>query len=395
MGTEDLAPGAASHRSRTILFCREVPWQTELPVSTRKLAERFAAAGWRVAWLEPPRPPWRFRALAPGADAGRSERASSVDSGITPLAPRTLVPFSLRIPGLWRPLAHCNWSGCVPALRRSLEHASVGKPDVLWLSHISAWGLARLFPGVPVIWQVTDDYPLLSRTERRCRELLRWNLASADAVLFSSPLLLERYASFCRASRCQPSVLPHGVDAWRLQAEPMIPESLLHAQGPRVVYVGNTQIADVDLLSEIAQHVDVVVIGDARPFEGRALPRTRLHLLGPKRPEQVGRLLVACDFGIVCYSPDQLRAAAEGGNPMKAYEYAAAGLTILAPRLPVFSRLDMPVSYYDDLPSLVARVQQAPAERARMRAWAAQNTWEQRFVTAERLISGLLQAEAA
>jgi glycosyltransferase involved in cell wall biosynthesis len=388
-------------RARTILFCREVPWHTELPVSTRKLAQCFAEAGWRVAWLQPPIPPWRLgssgaRKVIEQAELGR---VSPMHPNVAELSPRTWAPFSLRIPGLWRPLARRNWSACVPALRRSLERAGVGQPDVLWLSHVSALGLPRLFPGVPVIWQVTDDYPLLSRTERRCRELLRWNLAQADAVLFSSPLLLDRYAAYCKRARLQPSVLPHGVDAWRLRHEPSAADPLPGVGRPRAVYVGNTQRADVTLLCALSRDVDVVVIGDPRPFEGRAPKESRLHLLGPRPPEEVARLLPACDFGIVSYSPQQMRAAAEGGNPMKAYEYAAAGLPILAPRLPVFTRLGVPVRYYDDLDSLCALVLTALSHRddarAELRAWAARHTWEQRFAEVESILNGLLPAEAA
>jgi len=198
---EPAAIGRVQERPRTILFCREVPWQTRLPVSTRKLAGEFAEAGWRVVWVEPPRPVWR---QVESALAGKAQAVASHggwgDVGVTELTPSTLLPFSMRIPGLWRPLVRSSWLGCLPSVRRSLARAGLGAPDVLWLSHVSALGLPRLFPGVPVVWQVTDDYPLLSRTQRRCRELLQWNLERADAVLFSSPLLLQRYRPFCVAN---------------------------------------------------------------------------------------------------------------------------------------------------------------------------------------------------
>jgi hypothetical protein len=379
----------------TILFCREVPWQTQLAVSTRKLAERFASSGWRVIWVEPPRAVWRDFGPALRGKLRHAEADSGHDN-VTPLAPRTLVPFSLRIPGVWRALAERSWANCVPSIEATLRRAGVRPPDVLWLSHVSALGLPALFPAAPVLWQVTDDYPLLSRTEHRCRELLEANLARADAVLFSSPLLLERYGSFCRRARFAPSVLPHGVDAWRLSAQPFAPDLLPPASGPRLVYVGNTWRADVELLCGLARSFDMVVIGDPAPFRARAASAVRLHLLGPRRPDDVGRILAACDYGIVCYSAQQLRAAAEGGNPMKAYEYAAAGLPILAPRLPVFARLGVPVHHYDDLGSLLAEVRRLASlpegERASMREWAAQHTWEKRFSAVEHMVSGLLDS---
>lgn len=376
---------------RTILFCREVPWNTQLPVSTRKLAERFAVAGWQVIWVVPPRrtpdgPRLSIHRAVPGAAARIAE-----------LRPRTRVSFSLRVPGLWRLLVKESWRGCAPSLPELLSRAGLAVPDVLWLSHLSALGLPRLFPGSPVLWQVTDDYPLLSRNPRRCGTLLRQNLERADAVIFTSPLLLERYGRFCRSTRFPPSVLPHGVDALRLEAVPAADEPLASAHRPRVVYVGNTERADAELLCSLAQSVDVVVIGNPEPLRVRAPNGARLHLLGPQSPEAVGRLLAACDLGLVCYSAEHLRAAREGGNPMKAYEYAAAGLPILAPELPVFARLGIPVHIYRDLQSLLGQVwhlaRQGPAPRAEMRAWAAQHTWEKRFLAVEQVVRGLLPPE--
>src|SRR5262245_26165966 len=145
---------------RTILFCREVTWNTRMPVRDRKLAERFAIAGWRVIWVLPPR-----RAPS-GATLSFQLAASAEPARITELRPRTLVPFSLRLPVLWRPLASGSWQGCRPSLAELISRAGLAAPDVLWLSHVSALGLPRLFPGAPVLWHVTDDYPLLSRNPR-------------------------------------------------------------------------------------------------------------------------------------------------------------------------------------------------------------------------------------
>ena len=61
----------------TILFCREVPWESRLPVSTRKLAGCFAEAGWDVIWLTQAmrlRYWWGWKKIDPAGYDGRAGR---------------------------------------------------------------------------------------------------------------------------------------------------------------------------------------------------------------------------------------------------------------------------------------------------------------------------------
>ena len=68
----------------TILFTREVRWESTLPVSTRMLAERFLADGWRVIWLNP-------------VGFGPVPRLEAVDHGaLLELRPSSPVPGTLR-----------------------------------------------------------------------------------------------------------------------------------------------------------------------------------------------------------------------------------------------------------------------------------------------------------
>lgn len=381
----------------TILFCREVPWETDTPVSGRKLAQYFAAAGWQVIWLNPPLGPHDLLRRNDPLLVAQNQRGGEFheDHAVFAYTPRTWSPHSFRLPLSGPHLAARAWRWCHPRLPEVLLRAGVGRPDVLWLSHPRAFGLPDLFPGVPVVWHMTDDYTARTASPERCHRLCQLNYERADLALFSSPAFARRAPSTFGVHDTPTNVFPHGVDAWRLDP-PRGDDPLSRVGHPRVVYVGNTDRADVSLITALAKagEVEVVVIGSRQPFLESPVP-DRLHLLGPRTAAEVGQLLPWCDVGLVSYSEAERNVAERGGNPMKVYEYAAAGLPMLSPPLAVLSALGAPVTLYEDLAGLLRALPTLLAERAELgreaRAWASQHTWERRFEEARSIVEQLIE----
>lgn len=360
----------------TILFTREVAWDSTLPVSTRMLADRFRVNGWQVLWVNPVAP-----GPLPRVESARQE-------GLIELRPRSPVPCSLRVAAGVERRHALAWASVGPSLRRALGGNA---PAVLWLSHIKSHGLRALFPGVPVIWHVTDDYAGMSRFPSAAARLLRVGLQSAAHVACVSSELRDATVARYGISASRTSVLPHGVDAGRVR-ERAGDDPFPQVTRPRLVYVGNTRRMDLATLDALSQRDDVhvVVIGDREPL-GALASRPSVTALGPLPAGRVGELLPWCDAGWISYSPKEL-ALAQLGNPMKAVEYAAAGLPILSPPLPAYRDLSVPVRLYvgfDALLGLLRALPPEPAERALVRARVQEETWDQRFEAAVGLVDRL------
>ena len=76
-----------------------------------------------------------------------------------------------------------------------------------------------------------------------------------------------------------------------------------------------------------------------------------MRLLGPRPYAEVPAYLQHADVGLLLLSPDPANA---GRSPMKLYEYAAAGLPVLARATPELQRRAEPfVALYDDAGSAV------------------------------------------
>lgn len=360
----------------TILFTREVAWESTLPVSTRMLADRFRANGWRVLWVNPVRP-----GPLPVVEVTRAER-------LLELRPQSPVPCSLRLAAGVERRHALAWMSVGPGLRRAVGPSG---PAVLWLSHVKSHGIRALFPGVPVVWHVTDDYAGMSRFPVAAARLLRAGLASAGHVACVSSELRDATVARYDVPLDRTSVLPHGVDAGRVR-ERSGDDPFAGVSRPRLVYVGNTRRMDLETLDVLSRRDDVhlVVIGEREPL-GAIASRPSVSALGPLAADRVGDVLPWCDAGWISYSPKEL-ALARLGNPMKAVEYAAAGLPILSPPLPAYRDLSVPVRLYDSLDALLSLIRALPptgAERALMRARVRDETWDRRFDAAVTLVDRL------
>lgn len=381
---------------KTILFCREVPWRTSLQISTLRLAKQFARNGWRVIWICPPLPPYyRLRKRKAELEAQYKSGGVFLEEGsVFAYTPFTVLPFTLRAPIGATVLADRQWGLCLPSLSSVLRRSGFPQPDLLWMSNYGGLGLYRLFPHTPSIWHITDDYPERSSYRDRCLAVCRANYEKADHLVFSSPLVAEKVASEYGLAEKPVTVLPHAVDRAQLEP-PTSPDPLPHLGNPRIVYLGNTTQAEPAHFEQVADctSADVVIIGPKGPLAAIE-NHPRIHLLGPMPPEQATEVLKHCDIGFVNYSWSHLSFHSRGGNPMKTYEYAAAGLALLCPEMDIITAIGAPAATYSNDEELTHAARTALDSRAELgeaaRAWIEGQTWDERFRQAEELVLAMI-----
>jgi glycosyltransferase involved in cell wall biosynthesis len=171
-------------------------------------------------------------------------------------------------------------------------------------------------------------------------------------------------------------------------------------QSPLLAVVGGINAkVDLRLLTEVAARrpdwrIDLVgPLGyglDADELARlRALPNVRLA--GAVPPEQAPAVMAGCDVGLIPY---KLNEQTRHVNPLKVYEYLAAGRPVVGTPLPELRQFEPLVRLAGDVDGFVAAVEAALAEgdapdavAARL-AVAAANTWDVRVERMVGLIEG-------
>lgn len=383
----------------TIYFVREVPWDSVFPISTRMLAGEFAADGWNVVWLNPPLMLWHM--LRQKSLDFPDRRGRHVTENVFAFTPATAIPFGRRFP-LDRPwLAENMWWGCVPPLRELLTTNDVPAPNLLFLSHWSAFGLRHLFPDTPILYHITDRYEDMPFVPKTFRDIQIDNLCHANHVVVTAPSLERWVVDSYGYPSDKVKVVIHGVLYDRFQDSFVEPSILCGIPRPRVVSIGNTSKLPFDgleLLAKAIPSMHLVLLGPLNNEVSKLDERhPNIHALGAIQPDDVPSFLTACDVGIVAFG-NQIDGFVKGICPMKLFEYAAAGLPVVSTPLPVYESLDAPVWQAPMGDAFVAAIRAAlkapDALREQMRSFARRNTWQQRYEAVLPIVRSLLQAES-
>ncbi len=297
------------------------------------LAERFAGDGHRVLYCDG----LGVRTLRVRDLPRVKEKLRAAFAGRAPVAREPLPdgvslahPLALPLPR-WAPVKAVNRR----LLRRQLARAQAEHgvtPGLVWLSypHPDLVAILDQWPDAHVVYDCVDAwdqfagaYPDLAAAERILLE-------RADVVLATAPALARRLA------RHHPRVhhVGNGVDVARFQGEPPPPEDLAAIPGPRVGFVGNlahwVDMPRVERLARALPDVHFVLVGPWQRPE--APPRhPNLHFLGARPYARIPAYLAHFDLCLIPFEDSPLVRAVD---PLKLYEYLAAGRPVASTPLP-------------------------------------------------------------
>lgn len=216
-------------------------------------------------------------------------------------------------------------------------------------------------------------------------------VASADLVLCTS----QKLHNMARAINPHVYLIPNGCDyqyfSRAARKEMPLPYELKHLTGPIVGYIGVMATwCDLELVDKLARaypQYNLVMVGPLYNV-GRVPHRPNLHWLGFKAYEQLAAYAQAFDVGII---PFRQSSMTESVNPIKMWEYMAAGMPVVTTALPE-ARIYSDIIYCSDdhaafIDNVRLAIENDTEEKRQLRmALARQNSWESRALEITRLM---------
>jgi glycosyltransferase involved in cell wall biosynthesis len=251
-------------------------------------------------------------------------------------------PFGRSVPVLNRANHARTWN----RLQRLLSEGRLGPPRVAVVTFPDQLEIVRSFPDLPVIYDLMDEPALFLKPWQRLyygrahRELLE----RAQLVVTSSRVLFERYAPLAQRAVC----ITNGVreQMFRELQEAQAHPGLARLPGPRLGYVGMIShwfdFKAVRALASAFAHGSVILVGPV-DCAVPALP-ANVTFTGMVPHHQLAPLLRSFDLGLI---PFRRCRDIDAVNPVKLYEYLAAGLPVLSARFSEIAHFAEFVSIYD------------------------------------------------
>lgn len=241
------------------------------------------------------------------------------------------------------------------------------------------------------------EFPGFNRAliERRERELMD----QCDLILTTSSPLYES------KKLLHPNVhlFQHGVDHAHLSRaiteELPVPEDLQNLPRPIYGFVGVIgEWVDHDLIAELARRnrqASIVMIGPETTSRGKCAGQPNIHFLGGKDYTQLPAYLKHFDVGLI---PFRNVALTRNANPIKLYEYLAAGVPTVSTSLPAVQPKEGSVWIADDASMMSASCHEAmnhnePNLRARRSRETFSESWTQRVEQMSELIEQTLNPQ--
>lgn len=386
-----------------IVIVASATWASPLRLNVHHVAERLAARGHRVLFVESTglRVPSIGRS---GHDRDRVlRRLADLFRGVREVRPGLHVSSPAALPG-----ARAGWLRrlSLRALAWQVGRAAreLGmKAPVLWaFLPTASQSIDALGPRL-VVYHCVDHYAANPGVDAGWVDALEARmLERADLVLATSSTLAERLGQ----RRDDVHLIQNVADVDRFQRAalepPEEPEALRSLGRPRAIYAGNLAHYRIDVgwleaLARALPKLEIVLVGPAglgesNTFSFDAIPN--VHLLGAVPAEDLPAFLAAADVGLIPFLDN---AHTRSSFPLKFWEYVAAGLPVVSRDLPSLaataSGLDG-VRLASDCEGFVAGVRAAvdsmPWDRALLSAGATGRGWENRIDELEKLLAEAL-----
>ena len=360
-----------------VVWLSDIPW-AGLWQRPQQLATRFPEDA-RILFVEP----WTLGHDAALRPAPVAERIQRVSFPFLPLHAR-----SLRL----RRLAYrLGGSGVATASLAALQRAWIGTLGHFFRPHAKRLTLVENFMAYPTLRSWRPDRVVYDMIDAPLhfapvppRLVPAWEALLRDAnrvVVTSGPLeSLARHGGSTRVAR-----VGNGVEARRFAEA--TPASLPGTAGTPVLgYVGSLHAwFDVPLVGALARRLPgsrVVLVGPAHPDTRNAIEREaatapNLHWIGPKPYREIPSIVAGFRVGLIPFRRTPLT---EAVNPVKLYEYAAAGVPCVTTRfsdeVDTWHRAAKVADTEDAFVEAVRGELEREPDRALLRAFASEHDWD-------------------
>jgi len=345
-----------------IVFASHTNINDSLVVGSHHLARNLAALGHEVLHLSSPLTAlhtWKLRNTR-YQERWQTWKAGGlqIENSLTDYVPFSIFPWQFA--RLFEVGPGNLFLKCLPSLESIFRRFDFEEVDLLLVDEPRMAGIERFCRAKKLIYRSTD----LNAEFKKDPSILkaeRWLIEQACGLIGTSEPVLKSLRS---VAPNKPFILmENGADLAFFSALQEIPSEFQEIPEPRAIYVGAVDerfdFTSIDVLGRERPDLSIVIVGPVTV--PNLVSGDNIYFLGSKPYATIPAYLQHSQIGLL---PLNAHPANRGRSPMKLYEYAAAGLPVVATNSEeIARRQDSFVYAFEGSGEIAAAVQKALAEK--------------------------------
>lgn len=274
-----------------------------------------------------------------------------------------------------------------PNISETLKKIGFDKVDVLWISNPKHYWLVNVVKYKKLVFRMPDDFTHMRAWPNSVKEIQDKLIDKADNIFITSDYL----RSLVEDRNREALNLKNGVNFEFFNKQYYKPKEY-ESYSKIVVYVGAIkEWFDSELLLESAKSLvdtQFFIIGSPQIDISILDKLSNISFLGAKDYRDIPAYLQYADVGIIPFRVNNLTNAV---NPIKLYEYCAAGLDVVTTNMKELNKLNAPIFISKDKDEFICNIKNALNRREKdrikkIKSFAKDNSWGKRYEMAKSII---------
>lgn len=365
------------------IFARNIDLDSPIVTNTHNYAFECAKNN-ETTWLSTPIYPWR---------TNRDEKGSRVNN-IQELRLSFLFNHGSRAINrgkfIWKNFPYTNY-----LLRpfSKIDYESLENPDVFFCGSLSLFSIEKILKPKKIVYNAHDLFSMYPGVSPSISRIEKAIVEKADLIVTTSEMtksvLIDKYGIVDH----KVLNLNHGVNIDEF-VDFKRPVEFLNISDPIALFVGTISEIDKQIISEVMfllPNVKFVFIGPFNQNDKEFYNKfNNSLLLGPKARNELSAYYNNSQVGLIVYDKELTDSRRLGTNPMKRYDYSAAGLQIVSTNLREYEINPSPMyiantaSHYAD--AIREAIYNPRFKKEEILDFAFKNQWSEKFKIIEKCL---------
>lgn len=272
----------------------------------------------------------------------------------------------------------------------NVNYKELYNPDIFFCGSLSLFSIYNILKPTKCVYNAHDLFSFYPSAPRSFKKIEASIINKSDLVVTTSEMTRKVLIDTYQVANHKIINLDHGINLEDFKSD-ALPLDLPKIDTPIAIFVGTVSMLNKDLMQEVISllpDITFLIIGPYKKEDERLYSNYKnVLLIGPRRRTELIKYYNIASVGIINYDYYLKENRILGTNPMKRYDYAAAGLQVVSTSLREYEVNPSPM-YIEDNPRLYASAIKDAIENPKFTKkeiieFAEKNQWKHKFLKIE------------